>query len=54
MNMTVQGTFATAGSRAKYQITVSKVSDVKIIQKGFETNIREVEKKWACGGKKPK
>jgi hypothetical protein len=61
VNITVQGTFRSGGRYGHMDMypnrfIARKVSDVKIVLKGLKSpeEMKEAEKRWACGGLNPK
>jgi len=61
VNLTVQGIFVSGGTFGhsnayRYKIDPTRISDVVVLQKGMKSPAEEkdVEKRWACGGRNPK
>ena len=61
VNLTVQGVFVSGGTFGhsnafRYRIEPTQISDVAVLQKGMKSREKEkeLEKRCACGGRKPK
>jgi hypothetical protein len=61
VNLTVQGVFLSGGTFGhlngyRYEIVPTKISNISVIQKRMKSPAEEqkAERRWACGGTKPK